>query len=84
MKISSVEAGFLLCIISVYTSLLEDNNNMFVLNCLAISAFRKHQGGRDHLVVVFGGGCGLRKKDMSLSMLNLSCILRLGIVKMGN
>ena len=56
---------------------------MFVLNCLPISAFRKHQGGGVHLVVVFGGGCGLRKKYMSLRMLNLSCVLRLGIVKMG-
>ena len=57
---------------------------MFVLNCLPISVFRKHHGGGDHLVLVFSGGCGFRKKDMSLSMLNLSCILRLGIVKMGN
>ena len=56
---------------------------MFVLNCLPISAFRKHQGGGDHLFVLFGGGCGLRMKDMSLSMLNLSCILRIGIAKMG-
>ena len=56
---------------------------MFVSNCLPVSAFRKHQGGGDHLVVVFGGGCGSRKKYVSLSMLNLSCILRLRIVKMG-
>ena len=56
---------------------------MFVLNCLPISAFMKHQGGGDHLVVVFGGGHGLWNKDMSLSMLNLSCILRLGIANLG-
>ena len=56
---------------------------MFVLNDLPICAFRKHQGGGDHLVVVFGGGCVLRKKDMILILLNLPCMLRLGIVNMG-
>ena len=56
---------------------------MFVLNRLPIRAFTKHHGEGDNLVVVFSGGGGLRNKDMSLSLLNLSYILRLGIFNMG-